>query len=426
MSTAIRDFVMNHPLFSHHDHHCDFETFEQGRDGYDHSSLLGYAGADLVTAAGPRPPDVEDATTAYWPAIRTTGYGRAVTLGCRALFDLEYSPENFPQITEALRGAIEGKSTRQVYDYFVRDRANNKWLLQDGFFRPGQERVAGEERYPDYYRFAWRMDDLFAITDSGPINALQSATGIDILCLDDLTRAMHANIDAFEQTGKLAAFKIGIAYQRDLVVTDPTRSDAERAFSRIRNRKTFYDGVQHNAAAVNATEARPLADYMLHCLLRRASDENRPVQIHTGYLAGNWGSLAGTRALHLVPVFEKYRRVPFDIFHGSWPWTSELGAIAKNYPNVFPDLCWAWTMNPAESERALSEWLDGVPFTKIFGYGADTGLPWCNAGYSAQARLGIARVLEQKIDAGYFSPATAEEVAAAIMLKNGEEFYGLS
>jgi hypothetical protein len=83
-------------------------------------------------------------------------------------------------------------------------------------------------------------------------------------------------------------------------------------------------------------------------------------------------------------------------------------------------------MNPAASERVLSEWIDGTPFNKIFGYGADTGYPWCDVGYAMQARLGIARVLEQKIDANYLSPATAEEVAAAIMLGNGEEFFGLS
>ena len=136
--------------------------------------------------------------------------------------------------------------------------------------------------------------------------------------------------------------------------------------------------------------------------------------------------LAGTRALHLVPVLEKYRRARFDLFHASWPWTSELGALAKNYPNVYPDLCWAWTMNPAASERALAEWLDGVPFNKIFGFGADSGVPWNNAGYGLQARLGIANVLEQKIRDGHFSPATAREVAAAIMLENGERFYGLA
>lgn len=134
----------------------------------------------------------------------------------------------------------------------------------------------------------------------------------------------------------------------------------------------------------------------------------------------------GTRAMLLIPILERYRRVRFDLFHASWPWTSELGALAKNYPNVWPDMCWAWTMNPAESERTLSEWIDGVPFNKIFAYGADTRWPWCDVGYALQAKLGIARVLESKIEAGYLNQRTAEEVADRIMLRNGEEFFGLA
>jgi len=52
MNSEIRDFVMNHPLFSHHDHHCPFKTFEENRLDYDAASLLGYAHADIDTAAG--------------------------------------------------------------------------------------------------------------------------------------------------------------------------------------------------------------------------------------------------------------------------------------------------------------------------------------------------------------------------------------
>jgi predicted TIM-barrel fold metal-dependent hydrolase len=237
---------------------------------------------------------------------------------------------------------------------------------------------------------------------------------------------MNANIDRFKETGRLAAFKLGIAYERDLVIGDPTSHEAELAFGRIRTSKNSHEGSQQNAGAVNAQEERSLSDYMIHRLLQRASDEDIPVQIHTGYLAGNWGSLAGTKALHLIPVLEKYRQVRFDVFHASWPWTSELGAIAKNYPNVYPDMCWVWAMNPTESERTLAEWLDGVPFNKIFAFGADTGLPWCEVGYSIQARLGIARVLEEKVRRGFFSEATAREVASAIMLENGERFHGLA
>jgi predicted TIM-barrel fold metal-dependent hydrolase len=216
-----------------------------------------------------------------------------------------------------------------------------------------------------------------------------------------------------------------MAYLRDLSVGDPTRHEAEAAFNRIRSRKAFHDGVQQNEAPVNAREARALGDYMFHRLMERASDDDIPVQVHTGYLAGNWGSLAGSAAMRLLPVFEKYRRVRFDVFHASWPWDPELGAVAKNYPNVHPDMCWAWAMNPAAMERALSEWLDAVPFNKIFGFGADTGLPFCDVGYAVQARIGIASVLERKIESGCFSRSTAEEIASAIMLGNGEEFFAL-
>ena len=43
-----------------------------------------------------------------------------------------------------------------------------------------------------------------------------------------------------------------------------------------------------------------------------------------------------------------------------------------------------------------------------------------------QARLGVARVLEQKIEAGHFSTSTAEDIAAAIMHRNGDELLGMS
>jgi len=427
MST-IREFVMNHPLFDHHDHHRSFEEFDADRESYDWQSLLGYATADLVTAEGPRPPKGvmdRERIARLWSKVRVTGYGRAVTLGCQALFGLDYAPENFDAITEDLQASLAGKSASQVYDYFVHERAQNKWTLQDGNFRLDSPSAFKETMYLPSYRFAFRMDELFDMVDAAPIEALERFTDRSIHTLDQFVGALNAAIDKFYQTDQLAALKIGMAYRRDLVVGDPTHYQAEAAFNRIRSRKVFWGGVQQNNGAVDAAAGRALGDYMFHRYIQYACGRDLPVQIHTGYLAGNWGSLTGTKASNLIPIFEKYRTVRFDIFHASWPWTSEMGTIAKNYPNVWADMCWAWTMNPAESERALSEWLDGVPFIKIFAYGADTGLPWCNMGYSLQAKIGIARVLEAKIVAGYVSERTAEEIAERIMLKNGEEFFGL-
>ncbi len=431
MSSSIREFVMSHPLFSHHDHHASPRVLETDRGKYGYRSLLSYAEADLVTAAGVVPPlpaeqdggVPEERIAELWAKIRTTGYGRAVSLTCKTLFDLDYEPGNFEAITAALQASLEGKSGAEMLDHFVREKANNKWVLHDFLFNPENEEAFEKIAYPDYYRFAFRLNNLFTMTDVAPLQHLERASGISVLSLDSLVAALNATIDRFKATGRLAALKVPMAYDRDMTVGNPTRHDAEKAFYKL----TVGDNARKklNEGSVSAAEARPLGDYLLHKLIQRAADENIPVQVHTGYLAGNSLVLSGTRAMLFEPVFDRYRSVRFDVFHASWPWTAELGAVAKSCPNVYPDLCWTWSMNPAGSERTLSEWLDSVPFNKIFGYGADTVLPWTNVGYSLQARAGIARVLERKTEAGCFSPSTAEEVASAIMLRNGEEFYGL-
>ncbi len=429
--SSIREFVMDSPLFCHHDHHISPRILEAERESYGYRHLFGYAEADLVTAAGVTPPDpaeqdggvAEKCVADLWRSARTTGYGRAVQLGCKALFGLDYEPGNFQKITGALQDAIRGKSGVEMQDYFVQEKAGNKWVIQDFLFNPENDECLEEISYPEYYRFAFRLNNLFTLTDLAPVRLLERLSGVSVLTLDSLVVAMNATLDRFKDTGRLAALKIPMAYERDLVVGNPTRHEAQLVFKRLISSDSAC--AKGNQGAVSAAEARPLGDYVLHRFVSRAADEGWPVQLHTGYLAGNWQSAAGRGAMQFASMFDHYRSVRFDVFHGSWPWCSELGTLAKSFPNVYPDLCWAWAMNPAHAERALDEWLDGVPFNKIFGYGADTKLPWCNMGYSLQAREGIARVLEKKIAANQFSASTAEEVASAIMLRNGEEFFGL-
>ena len=429
MATAIRDFVMNQPLFCSHNHHESFATFARDASSYDFRTVWSYANCDFITAAGARPSTEGDDTArfaALWPKIRATGHGNAALLTCRELFDLELAPEAFDQVTEALQSLISSHSVGDLYDHLLRKRANTTWVINDGFTHADRADAGLSQQYPEYYYFSWRMDDLCTMVDAGPIEALARATDLSILTLDDLVAAINESITRFTAAVKLGAFKVKMGYARDLSVGDPTRHEAELAFNALRSRKPLYDGIQQDSGAVNAQEARPLGDYLFHRLLQRAHDEDLPVQVHSGCPGINWGAINGANASLLLPVYEKYRRVRFCILHANWPWTSELGAVAKNYPNVYPDMSWAWNLNPAGCERALSEWLDGVPFNKIFAYGADTGWPWCDVGNAMQARLGVARVLEQKIEAGYFSRAAAEEVAAAIMHRNGEELLGLA
>ena len=162
MNSEVWDFVMDHPLFSSHDHHLDFNNFEGYRSVYEAKSLLGigYATADLLTASGVEFDDQaseEEQLADHWRHIQTTGYGRSVNLGSKALFGLEFSPENFGKITKKLRILLKDRSASEIYDYFVREKANNKWVLQDLHFRPGNEDLLQSKMFPDYYRFSWRI-----------------------------------------------------------------------------------------------------------------------------------------------------------------------------------------------------------------------------------------------------------------------------
>ena len=127
-----------------------------------------------------------------------------------------------------------------------------------------------------------------------------------------------------------------------------------------------------------------------------------------------------------MPVFQRYRKVRFDVFHAAWPYSELLGTIGKSFPNVWVDMCWAWAMNPAQMERVLEEWLAAVPHNKIFAFGADTGTPFCTLGYAIQARAGIANVLERKVQTGEYDLKTARQVARRIMHGNAREFYSMT
>ena len=101
-----------------------------------------------------------------------------------------------------------------------------------------------------------------------------------------------------KKTGKLAALKIGIAYQRDLDFDLPSKADAEKVYSKInQNKKTDY---------------RLFQNYIFHKLIQLADAFHLPVQIHTGTLSGHWQNITQGNPASLIPIFQRYRAAPFE------------------------------------------------------------------------------------------------------------------
>jgi len=203
--------------------------------------------------------------------------------------------------------------------------------------------------------------------------------------------------------------KSALAYRCPLRFVDSSVADAEGVFGEILRDRPV--------------DALPLTSYLFHRFVQRAQDFDLPVQVHVGTLSHNRLDPLNGDPAGMIPVFQRYPRVKFDLFHSGWPFCDLMAAIGKSFPNVYLDMCWGWAVDPVGMERVLDEWLSAVPHNKIFGFGGDTGTPYAVIGYAAQARNGIANALERKMARGEYDLETAKQVADRILYENARELY---
>lgn len=416
--SAIRDFVMAEPLFDNHEHQDGFTNLDDRKDKLTYREFGGYADADLATAIGvPSGRGGPDASTDrgffdLWSFARTTGYGQATEMACQALLNVQFTRRKAGTISKALQEFARGKTGKQIYAELYK-AANVRWVVNDCCWEcPTNPAVFKGKDHPAFFGQALRYDGILVLSSRSEVENFEEALGCSVQRLSDLDAALDAYTEKARKAGKLVAMKSAMPYSRRLSFDNSSYAEAEKAFEAIMQGRP--------------TDAKPLHDYLFHRFVQRAREFDLPVQLHTGYLAGNWGDPSQGDPAPLVPIFQRYRKVRFDLFHAGWPYSEVLGAIGKAIPNAWPDMCWAWAMNPAQMERVLSEWLAAVPHNKIFAFGGDTQSPFCTLGYAIQARTGIANVLEEKVESGRYDLRTATQVAGRIMHENAREFYSMT
>ena len=119
----------------------------------------------------------------------------------------------------------------------------------------------------------------------------------------------------------------------------------------------------------------------------------------------------------------KYRNTDFDIFHVGYPYTDELIAMIKMYPNCYINMCWIAELSKNLYKNILNLLIDIIPSNKIFGFGGD--YLFIEGTYAAQkiAREAITEVLYERILNKYFSIEEAIEFAEMILNKNPKSIY---
>ncbi len=111
--------------------------------------------------------------------------------------------------------------------------------------------------------------------------------------------------------------------------------------------------------------------------------------------------------------------------HIAYPYSDELVALAKHYPNVYVDLCWAWSIDPWTTRDFVRRMIHAVPLNKLFAFGGDTFWPAASVAYAAQAREWLTRALQAEVDDRLLTERQALAVATRLMQTNQRACFDL-
>ncbi len=341
----------------------------------------------------------------FFDAIRTASYARSALLVVRDLLEI---PElDASTCVEASR-RLEALNRPGIYDEILRTRCNIAACIQCWQW--------GNGPFPDYFYHLAPSPLVIDLAGESAVKNLETASGKDIYSLDDAVQAMEIMVEKWRAHPKVVGIKSGHAYNRDLAFRRPNKGEAARAFDRVR---------PHPQAQADPGDVRVIQDYLMFELAARAESAGVPLVFHTGLQAGNFGRVTDADPLLLQDLIRTFPRARFDLYHAGMPWFREIAVLAKYFPGVHLNLAWSHIIDAAQARTALSEWLDMLPNTKIFGFGGDYAVVEKVYGHITIARRNIAEVLAEKIRSGVYSRQTASHIAHRLMRDNAARFYGL-
>jgi len=339
-----------------------------------------------------------------WPLARNTGYARAVQLSIQELYGIDDLRDD---TVKPLLAAIAKRNRPGVLDWLLRDKAGIEVALVNAE-DPGD--LARRTASPGLFLFDIAVSPF--LQGKPDLAPYEKASGKAVESLRD----WHRMIDwYFDRWGRQAvAIKNVSAYWRVLKYDEVSESDAAPLFEKWLVRKE----------EVNPAERKAVQDHLFDVCVRKATELDLAIKIHTGYHAGTgYTDLDVPRARDLASLFRRHPKARFDLFHISYPEWPDVIALAKHYPNVVADMCWAWGIDPEGARQFARQALHALPVNKVHGFGGDVGYADMVYGYARIARDSIAAVLTEAVREGRLTRPDAKAVARRWLRDNAMEFY---
>lgn len=424
MSREISRLVESTPFVDTHEHLWDesarISALEEGELSSQPATDIGllfshYADSDLIVA-GMSGTDREKLTShkidpkekwhiiePFYQRCRHTGYMMNVRDSVRILYGED-------EITERNSISISEKMTRMIkpgfYEEILKKKSNLKYCQVNALDTP----VFRDTENPGLL-----MQDLSTLKlVSAEVETVGRLANREVGSLKD----WHEVIDwCFATYGPRAiATKNQGAYGRPLLYEEVPEADAAPLFDKHLLDKTM----------MTREERYALEDHLFHYCVDKATEYKLPVKMHTGYYAGHGGmplTRVRANAGDLCPLFRAHPDARFDLFHIDYPYQDEMIAIAKHYPKVYIDMCWAWIINPAACVRFVKEFVVAAPACKLFTFGGDYMPVELVPGHASVARKGLAQAINELHDEGWISSGDVEPLIVRLMNGNALEVF---
>ena len=160
----------------------------------------------------------------------------------------------------------------------------------------------------------------------------------------------------------------------------------------------------------------------------KATENNLPVKLHTGYYAGGdympLGRLAHN-AGSATDLCRRARDTKFVFMHICYPYYEEILSVAKHYSNAYIDMCWAAIINPIAAKDFLKKYLLTAPANKILTFGGDYRYVEPVLGHAIIAKRVIALALSELVEEGWITIDRAMELTDMIMHENARQIFNL-
>jgi predicted TIM-barrel fold metal-dependent hydrolase len=358
----------------------------------------------------------------FWENVRYSGYARAVEIAARDLYGVD-------RIDEATYADLSRKmkevNRMGLYRWVLQQKAGIDRCILDPIDELGRA-IPTVDVDRSLFAPVMRFDGFIMVNNLFDMKNLSKRAGIAIHSLQDLLKALDIQ---FERVAKsIFGVKTTLAYYRTIRFDKTDQTEAEKAFNTIfRSQPLDWrpDSIPGSVLMYGPSmeEAKPLQDFMMHRLIQLAAKHRLPVQVHTGLQEGFGNVISNSNPLNLTNLFVEYSEVKFDIFHGGYPYTGELATLAKNFQNVYVDMCWLHIISPSRARSALSEWLETVPTNKILAFGGDYLFVEGVYGHSVLARENVARVLWEKVEEGSMRMKDAKTLANRLLRQNALNLF---